>query len=56
MRILQNYAGGTWRDIQAAQSIDVTNPATGEVLAVHPISNNEETGEVIATAAEVFRS
>ncbi len=56
MRVLQNYAGGSWRDISATQSVDVTNPATGEVLATLPISSSEETGEVLAIAAEAFRS
>ncbi len=56
MRILKNYAEGVWRDIRSTESVDVTDPATGEVLAVHPISSKAETAEVIAGAAEAFRS
>ncbi len=56
MRILQNYLGGEWRDVSGAQSVDVTNPATGEVLAIHPMSSEVETSEVISAAAEAFRS
>ncbi len=56
MKILQNYVGGVWRDVRGTRSVDVTNPATGEVLAVNPLSSAEETGEIISVAAEAFRS
>ena len=39
---LQNYVGGAWKRVRAASSVDVMNPATGEVLAVVPITGAEE--------------
>ena len=36
--------------------MDVTNPATGETLATHPISNGEDVEEVVASAARCFAS
>ena len=32
-RILSNYVGGRWVSAQASGLLDVTNPASGEVLA-----------------------
>ena len=38
-RLLDNYVGGAWTPAQAAsEALDVTNPATGEVLARVPLS------------------
>jgi malonate-semialdehyde dehydrogenase (acetylating)/methylmalonate-semialdehyde dehydrogenase len=55
-RILQNYAHGTWRPVRGIASVDVTNPATGEVLAVHPMSDAEDIEEVVASASEAFNT
>ena len=52
--ILENYANGTWRPVRSTSSVDVTNPATGEVLAVHPMSNADDVDEVVASAADAF--
>ena len=38
-RLLDNYVGGAWTPAAAdADALDVTNPATGEVLARVPLS------------------
>ena len=33
-RVLGNYIGGAWVPSTGAEQLDVTNPATGEVLAL----------------------
>ncbi len=35
---LQNYVNGAWRRSTATEYVDVTNPATTEVLARTPLS------------------
>lgn len=55
-RTLSNYAGGAWTAVRGTGSVDVTNPATGEVLAVHPQSNAEDVEEVVASARAAFRT
>jgi hypothetical protein len=37
-RTIKNYVGGSWVDADAAEALDVTNPATGETLAQVPLS------------------
>jgi malonate-semialdehyde dehydrogenase (acetylating)/methylmalonate-semialdehyde dehydrogenase len=37
-RTLENYVGGRWTPASGAETMDVTNPATGEVLAQVPLS------------------
>jgi malonate-semialdehyde dehydrogenase (acetylating) / methylmalonate-semialdehyde dehydrogenase len=41
-RILQNFVGGRWMAAKASQLLDVTNPATGAVLARVPLSGRAE--------------
>ena len=36
MDVLKNYIGGKWVDSASKETIDVINPATGEVLAKVP--------------------
>ena len=37
-RTLENYVGGRWTPASGSETLDVTNPATGEVLAQVPLS------------------
>ncbi len=37
-RTLQNYVGGQWTQASGTDTLDVTNPATGEVLVQVPLS------------------
>ncbi len=39
---LQNYIGGKWVESAASECLDVTNPATGEILATVPLTPPEE--------------
>jgi malonate-semialdehyde dehydrogenase (acetylating) / methylmalonate-semialdehyde dehydrogenase len=49
-RILSNYIDGRWTPAQASKLLDVTNPASGEVLARVPLSGVAEV-EAAVTAA-----
>src|ERR1035441_9733524 len=49
-RILKNYTGGRWTTVPAAGLLDVTNPASGEVLARVPLSGVAEVEAAVAAA------
>src|ERR1700680_2044651 len=49
-----NYVNGQWVDSKATEWLDVTNPATGEVIAQTPLSNAAEVGAAIEAAAAAF--
>jgi len=53
MKIL-NYINNEWIEPQASNTIDVLNPATGEVLAKTPLCGNEEVEAAAAAAAAAF--
>jgi malonate-semialdehyde dehydrogenase (acetylating)/methylmalonate-semialdehyde dehydrogenase len=44
-RVIQNYIGGAWTDASAEETLEVTNPATGEVLARVPLSSGQASGQ-----------
>ena len=50
----QCYVGGSWIDADNDETIDVTNPATGEVLGTIPKLGTGETRRAIAAAHEAF--
>jgi malonate-semialdehyde dehydrogenase (acetylating) / methylmalonate-semialdehyde dehydrogenase len=47
---LRNYIAGRWVRARSNEALDVTNPATGEVLARVPLSNPAELDGAVATA------
>jgi malonate-semialdehyde dehydrogenase (acetylating) / methylmalonate-semialdehyde dehydrogenase len=50
-RVLDNYIGGQWTPASAAtDELDVTNPATGEVLARVPLSGSADLDAAVAAA------
>ncbi|WP_297616892.1 NAD-dependent succinate-semialdehyde dehydrogenase [uncultured Roseicyclus sp.] len=49
-----NYVGGAWIAADTGQTIDVTNPATGEVIGTVPGSGAAETHRAIDAAAAAF--
>jgi malonate-semialdehyde dehydrogenase (acetylating) / methylmalonate-semialdehyde dehydrogenase len=51
---LQNYVNGQWRESRAEEWLDVTNPATQEVLAQVPLSPAEDVDETAQAAAAAF--
>src|SRR6478752_9015117 len=53
-RLLGNYINGDWRPAAAGDQLDVTNPATGEVLARVPLSGAEDVDAAVAAARAAF--
>ena len=51
-----NLVGGEWIAADSGGTIEVTNPATGEVMGTVPNSGEAETNRAIAAAAEAFKT
>jgi malonate-semialdehyde dehydrogenase (acetylating)/methylmalonate-semialdehyde dehydrogenase len=54
MNILPNYINGNWQTSSAIEFLEVTNPATAEVLAKVPLSPGADVEEATQAAAEAF--
>ena len=52
--VLKNYINGTWCASTATTFLDVTNPATTEVLATVPLSLASEVDQAVQAAATAF--
>ncbi len=52
--VVQNYIGGEWRTSSADEQLEVTNPATAEVLALVPLSPPAEVDQAAQAAAAAF--
>ena len=52
--VLQNYIGGRWEAASATQTVPVTNPATGEVIAQAPLSSREDIDKAVKAAADAL--
>jgi malonate-semialdehyde dehydrogenase (acetylating)/methylmalonate-semialdehyde dehydrogenase len=50
-RVLRNFIGGEWVDARGTTLLDVTNPATGAVLARVPISTAADVDAAVQAAA-----
>jgi malonate-semialdehyde dehydrogenase (acetylating) / methylmalonate-semialdehyde dehydrogenase len=50
VRVLENYVGGSWTPAWAADTIDITSPATGDVLAQVPLCGAREVDAAVAAA------
>jgi malonate-semialdehyde dehydrogenase (acetylating)/methylmalonate-semialdehyde dehydrogenase len=50
VRMLDNYVGGAWAPSSSDEALDVTNPATGEVLARVPLSSQGDLDAAVAAA------
>jgi malonate-semialdehyde dehydrogenase (acetylating)/methylmalonate-semialdehyde dehydrogenase len=53
-RLLDNYIGGAWTPATAEEQLDVTNPATGEVLARVPLSSRGDLDAAVRAAREAL--
>ena len=53
-RLLDNYIGGAWTAASGAEALDVTNPATGEVLARVPLSSSADLDRAVKAAREAL--
>jgi malonate-semialdehyde dehydrogenase (acetylating) / methylmalonate-semialdehyde dehydrogenase len=52
--VLQNYINGAWVSSNSAQTLDVPNPATNEVLTKVPVSSKADVNAAVAAAKEAF--
>jgi len=50
VRLLDNYVDGRWTPASATEALDVTNPATAEVLARVPLSSAADLDAAVAAA------
>ena len=53
-RLLSNYIGGHWVASTASEELDVTNPATGEILARVPLSGAADVDAAVQAARAAF--
>ena len=53
-RLLSNYIGGHWVASTASDELDVTNPATGEILARVPLSGAADVDAAVQAARAAF--
>lgn len=56
VKTLKNYVGGKWIEAKSDKTEKVYNPATGEVIAEVPISNQEDLEYAVQVAEESFQS
>jgi malonate-semialdehyde dehydrogenase (acetylating) / methylmalonate-semialdehyde dehydrogenase len=54
VRLLDNYVGGRWTAARSTEQLDVTNPATGGVLARVPLSSAADLDAAVAAAREAL--
>ena len=54
MRVLQNFINGAWTKSSSASLLDLTNPATGEVLSQVPLSTTEDVDAAVQAAEAAF--
>ncbi len=52
----KNLIGGEWVDADSGEVINVTNPATGDVIGTIPNSGKAETARAIEAAEEAFQT
>ena len=51
---LRNYVGGEWITPRTTEYLDVTNPATGDLLGRVPLSNRADVDQAVAAAQAAF--
>jgi malonate-semialdehyde dehydrogenase (acetylating)/methylmalonate-semialdehyde dehydrogenase len=54
--VLLNYVGGTWETAAATESVAVSNPATGEILARAPMSGSSDVAKAVAAASLAWQT
>src|SRR4051812_46458342 len=53
-RLLQNYVGGRWTPASPGETLDVQNPASGELLARVPLSSAADLDAAVKAAREAL--
>ncbi|QOR64635.1 CoA-acylating methylmalonate-semialdehyde dehydrogenase [Cytobacillus suaedae] len=54
--VLRNYINGEWVEATSTETLEVPNPATGEILARVPISSKEDLDLAVKAASEAFKT
>ncbi len=54
MKHLQNLIGGSWTSCTSNATLDVTNPATDEVISQVPLSTAEDVAEAVRNGVSAF--
>ncbi len=54
METLTNFVGGRWIASRSGESLDVHNPATGEIIAKAPLSTGEDLDAAVQAAKKAF--
>ncbi|MBP2239842.1 malonate-semialdehyde dehydrogenase (acetylating)/methylmalonate-semialdehyde dehydrogenase [Cytobacillus eiseniae] len=54
--VLKNYINGKWVDAISKETLDVPNPATGELIAKVPISSRDDVDQAVSAANEAFHT
>jgi 1-pyrroline dehydrogenase len=54
VKTYQQFIGGSWTDAASGETLDVENPATGEVTARVPASGEEDVNRAVDAAATAF--
>jgi malonate-semialdehyde dehydrogenase (acetylating) / methylmalonate-semialdehyde dehydrogenase len=54
--ILKNFINGQWVESSGTETLEVPNPATGEVLARVPISTKEDVDRAVQAAKKAFET
>lgn len=52
----QCYLGGQWTDARSGKTLEVDNPATGEIIGTVPLCEGEDTLQAIEAAERAFRT
>jgi malonate-semialdehyde dehydrogenase (acetylating)/methylmalonate-semialdehyde dehydrogenase len=53
---LRNYINGQWVTAKSSETLEVFNPATGEVLTRVPVSTKEDVDLAVQAAAQAFKT
>jgi malonate-semialdehyde dehydrogenase (acetylating)/methylmalonate-semialdehyde dehydrogenase len=51
---VQNYLSGQWKSPDGIESVDVVNPATGELIGRTPLSTSVDVGQAVQAAVDAF--
>ncbi len=54
--VLKNFINGEWIDADCNETLDVPNPATGEVIIKVPISSKEDVDKAVKSAKEAWKT
>ena len=54
--MIKHFINGQWVASESSQSVDIPNPATGELIEKCPLGTEKELGLAVAAAKEAFKS